>query len=113
MPGRPDPAARVIRFKSVKVVIDGRFVLDEADLQARLAGAFGYGPFYRRDLAALRDLLTAGDPRPLELTWIHADAIRLALGATVFRAYLAAFESIEVADERKPWDQRFIFRLLE
>ncbi|SNY33986.1 barstar family protein [Paractinoplanes atraurantiacus] len=97
----------------MKVVIDGRFVLDEADLQARLAGAFGYGPFYKRDLAALRDCLAAGDPRPLELTWIHADAIRLALGVTVFRSYLAVFEAIEIADERRHWDQRFIFRVWE
>ncbi|MEU8817924.1 barstar family protein [Actinoplanes sp. NPDC048796] len=103
----------MIRFKAVKVVIDGRFVLDEADLQTRLAGAFGYGPFYGRDLAALRDRLTAGDPRPLELTWIHADAIRLALGGAAFRAYLTVFQAIEVADERKPWDERFIFRLFE
>ena len=32
------------------VVIDGRFVLDEADLHRRLAGALGYGPYYRHDL---------------------------------------------------------------
>ncbi|MFF5082514.1 barstar family protein [Actinoplanes sp. NPDC000266] len=97
----------------MKVVIDGRFVLDEADLQARLAGAFGYGPFYRRDLAGLRDRLCAGDPRPLELTWIHAGAVRLALGGALFRDYLAVFEAIEVADERKHWAERFIFRLYE
>ncbi|MEV4349126.1 barstar family protein [Actinoplanes sp. NPDC049596] len=97
----------------MKVFIDGRFVLDEADLQRRLAGAFGYGPFYAYDLAALRDCLAAGDPRPLELAWIHADALRLALGNATFRAYLKVFEAIEVDDERKPWDQRFIFRLFE
>ncbi|XVV14357.1 barstar family protein [Actinoplanes sp. CA-131856] len=97
----------------MKVVIDGRFVLDEADLQARLAGAFGYGPFYGRDLAALRDRLAAGDPRPLELTWIHADSIRLALGGATFLAYLAVLEAVEIADERKPWDERLIFRIIE
>ncbi|GAA0476901.1 hypothetical protein Ade02nite_43480 [Paractinoplanes deccanensis] len=97
----------------MKVVIDGRFVLDEADLQRRLAGAFGYGPFYGYGLTALRERLAAGDPRPLELTWIHASVIRLALGNAAFRAYLDVFEAVEQADGGKPWDERFVFRLLE
>jgi RNAse (barnase) inhibitor barstar len=118
MPARPVRLSTVIRFNGrgrcpVKVFIDGRSVLDERDLQKRLAGAFGYGPVYARDLSALRERLAAGDPRPLELAWIHADAIRLALGNATFRAYVEVFEAIEAADEGRPWDERLIFRLFD
>jgi RNAse (barnase) inhibitor barstar len=97
----------------VKVTVDGRFVLDEADLHRRLAGALGYGPAYRSDLAALRDRLAAGDPRPLQLTLIHASMIRMALGRAAFDATVAVLEAIEAADERKPWDERFVLRLFD
>jgi RNAse (barnase) inhibitor barstar len=97
----------------VKVIIDGRFVLDEADLHRRLAGAFGYGPSYRPGLRSLRERLAAGDPRPVELTWIHASVIRMALGRDAFDAYVAVLEALEAADGHKPWNERLIFRMLD
>ena len=72
----------------MKVIIDGRFVLDEADLHRRLAGALGYGPFYRHDLECLRERLADGDPRPLELVWIHAQSMRMALGTARFDRFV-------------------------
>jgi RNAse (barnase) inhibitor barstar len=97
----------------VKVIIDGRFVLSEADLHRRLAGAFGYGPFYPYDLDALREHLSAGDPRPVELVWIHAECIRLALGTAVFSRFVAALEQIEAEDEGREWSRRFVFRMFD
>ena len=97
----------------VRVVIDGRFVLDEADLHRRLAGAFGYGPYYRNDLESLHERLAAGDPRPLELTWTHATTIRLALGRAMFERFVSVFEGVERQDEGKSWTERFVFRMLE
>ena len=97
----------------MNVVIDGRFVLDEADWQRRLAGAFGYGPYYRHDLDDLRDHLAAGDPRPVHLVLIHAEAVKLALGVALFGNYLAMLHHIETADEGRPWNERFILRVLE
>jgi RNAse (barnase) inhibitor barstar len=97
----------------VKVVIDGRFVLDEADLHRRMAGAFGYGPFYERDLDSLRDQLGGGDPRPLELVWIYAQSIRMALGTALFDRFVAILEQIEGQDAKKDWSQRFVFRLFD
>ena len=97
----------------MKVVIDGRFVLDEADLHRRLAGALGYGPYHRRDLACLRGRLAAGDPRPLQLTWIHAASLRLALGRPAFDAFVAVLEELEAQDDGKDWAQRFVFRLFD
>lgn len=97
----------------MKVIIDGRFVLDEADLHRRMAGAFGYGPLYTHDLDSLREHLAAGDPRPLQLTWIHADSIRLALGSGTFDKYVAVLEQIEAQDAAKDWAQRFVFRLFD
>ena len=97
----------------MKVIIDGRFVLDEADLHRRMAGAFGYGPLYTPNLDSLRERLAAGDPRPLQLTWIHAAAIRLAVGTARFETSVAALEQIEAADAGKEWNQRFVFRLFE
>ncbi len=97
----------------MNIVIDGRFVLDEVDLHRRLAGALGYGPFYRHDLACLRERLAAGDPRPLQLTWIHAATLRLALGRARLAAFVTVLEEIEAQDEGKPWRQRFVFRLFD
>jgi RNAse (barnase) inhibitor barstar len=97
----------------VHVVIDGRFVLDEADLHRRLAGALGYGPYYRHDLACLRERLAAGDPRPLQLTWISASSFRLALGRAVFDEFVAVLERIQAQDAGKDWAERFVFRVFD
>jgi RNAse (barnase) inhibitor barstar len=97
----------------VKVIIDGRFVLDEADLHRRMAGALGYGPLYRPDLVCLHRHLSAGDPRPVQLVWTHAGALRLALGASPFDAFVALLEQVEADDLGKDWTQRFVFRLLD
>jgi RNAse (barnase) inhibitor barstar len=97
----------------VKVIIDGRFVLDEPDLHRRMAGAFGYGPCYHHDLDSLCERLTAGDPRPLQLTWIHAACIRMAVGAAIFDKYVAVLEQVEAQDAGKEWSHRFVFRLFD
>jgi RNAse (barnase) inhibitor barstar len=97
----------------MKVIIDGRFVLDEADLHRRMAGAFGYGPLYRPDLECLRTHLAAGDPRPLQLVWTYAGVIRLALGVPPFDAFVALLEQVEADDAGKDWKQRFVFRLFD
>ena len=97
----------------MRVVIDGRFVLDEADLHRRLAGALGDGPFHRHDLAGLRERLVAGDPRPLQLTWTHAACLRLALSRAAYDAFVGVFEEVEARDDGKLWGQRFVFRLFD
>ena len=97
----------------VRVIIDGRFVLDEADLHRRLAGALGYGPFHRPDLAGLRERLVAGDPRPLQLTLTHVACLRLALGRAAYDAFVGLLRDVEAGDEGKPWNQRLVFRLFD
>lgn len=95
------------------MIIDGRFVLDESDLHRRMAGAFGYGPFYRHDLESLHERLAAGDPRPVQLTCIHGTTIRLALGRVRFEVFVAVLEAVEAQDAGKNWDERFVFRILD
>ena len=97
----------------VRVVIDGRSVLDETDLHRRLAGAFGYGPRHRADLDALHGRLSVGDPRPVQLTWINGSALRMVLGNARFGEFVALLERIEAGDEGKNWAERFVFRLFE
>jgi RNAse (barnase) inhibitor barstar len=97
----------------VRVIIDGRFLLDEADLHRRLAGAFGYGPCYRYELPSLHERLAAGDPRPVQLTWSHAAAIRLALGRATFDRFVAVLRAIEAQDAGRSWNERFVFHLLD
>jgi len=97
----------------VRVIIDGRFVLDEADLHRRMVASLGYGPLYRHDLASLHDRLAAGDPRPLSLVWTHAGAIRLALGRDGYDNYVSVLASIEARDTGKPWYERFVFQIFE
>jgi RNAse (barnase) inhibitor barstar len=97
----------------VRVVIDGRCVLDEADLHRRLAGAFGYGPLYRPCLGDLRDRLAAGDPRPLQLTCINASALRMALGTARFDELITLLRAIETSDAGKDWAERFVVWIFE
>lgn len=97
----------------MNVIIDGRFVLDESDLHRRMAGAFGYGPLYCPSLDALHDRLAAGDPRPVQLTWAHGPALRLALGPSRYAGFVAMLETVEEEDAGKDWAQRFVFRLLD
>ncbi|UQU63359.1 barstar family protein [Couchioplanes caeruleus] len=98
---------------TVNVVIDGRFVLSAADLHHRLAGALGYGPYYRHDLADLRRHLAAGDPRPVQLVWTHAESIRMALGTSAYEQIVATLTEIEAGDEGRRWNERFIFRVFD
>jgi RNAse (barnase) inhibitor barstar len=97
----------------VQVIIDGRFVLDEADLQHRIAGALGYGPFHSHDLESLRERLVDGDPRPVQLIWIHCAAIRMVLGQARFGKFVATLETIDALDVGRPWNERFVFRQFE
>ena len=97
----------------MKGVIDGRCVLNEYDLHRRRAGAFGYGPRYTHDVEALRERLSAGDPRPVELVWIHGEAIRMAVGAAAYTELVGLLEGIEADDQERDWTDRFVFRLLE
>ena len=97
----------------MKVIIDGRFVLDAADLHRRLAAAFGYGPNYRPGLCTLRDRLAAGDPRPLELVWTNAGSIRMALGASAYEEFVAVLERVAADDAGRDWAQRLVFRLFD
>ena len=97
----------------MKVIIDGRSILDEADLHRRLAGALGYGPFYRHDLECLREHLAGGDPRPLELVWIHAECMRLALGTALFDRFVTVLEEVAADDAGRDWPSRFVFRLFD
>jgi len=96
----------------VNVVIDGRFVLNEADLHRRLAGAFGYGPRYRHDVDDLRKHLAAGDPRPVQLVWVHAESIRLALGVAAFDELVGMLREIATHDAGRDPDERFVFHIL-
>lgn len=107
------PVAPPARSSRVRVIIDGRFVLDEGDLHRRMVASFGYGPFYRYDLASLHDRLAAGDPRPLLLIWTHAESIKLALGRPGYDKYVAVLESVEALDAEKRWYERFIFQIYD
>ena len=53
------------------------------------------------------------DPRPVQLTWIHATCIRMAVGGAVFDRYVAVLEQVEAEDVGKDWAHRFVFRLFE
>jgi RNAse (barnase) inhibitor barstar len=97
----------------VQVIIDGRFVSDEADLHDRIAAALGYGPSYSHDLESLRERLAADDPRPLRMIWTHCDALRLVLGHARFDNFVGMLEMIEAQDAGRPWDRRFVFRQFE
>lgn len=94
----------------VEVVLDGSSIKGAGDVHRLLSDAFDFGPYYGRNLAALRDRLLTDVPRPVHVRWTHSDEARRRLGDDFDRVAEVFAEAAE-QDERFGWQDRFTFSM--
>ena len=94
----------------MKLVIDGRTIRSESDLHDLLASKLDFGPYYGRNLNALRDRLSTDVERPVDLVWQYSAASRDMLGSELFEQIAALFVKVMKHDERFEPDERFTIR---
>lgn len=90
----------------MRVELDGRTILSEAEFHAALAVCLDLGGYYGRNLNALRDVLTGSVERPVALVWHDADTSRAAMPEQ-FKAIVAILEEVAAQDRAYGWDERF------
>jgi ribonuclease inhibitor len=95
----------------VEFVIDGSCIHTEADVHEVLAKGFDFGPYYGRNLAALRDRLATDVERPARLVWKSSDISRRQLGDDLFNKITAILQFVEAQDVSFGWQERFTYLL--
>jgi ribonuclease inhibitor len=81
----------------------------ERDFHHVLARQHEFGEYYGWNLAALRDRLLTGVPRPVKLIWHDAGISRQQLGAAEFDAICRILADAEDQDRRCGWEDRFTY----
>lgn len=94
----------------MQVTVPGDDVRTEADLHRILARRLDFGPYYGRNLAALRDRLEKDVPRPVELVWERSAVSREQLGAELFDRISAILRDVAAQDAEFGWADRFTVR---
>ena len=70
-----------------------------------------FGPYYGRNLSALRDRLSTDVERPVHLLWHDAELSRAQLGADLFDRIRRILDDVVAQDEGFGWDERFTYEL--
>ncbi|MFD6177526.1 MULTISPECIES: barstar family protein [unclassified Isoptericola] len=89
------------------VVLDGTRIRTEADLHRELADQLDLGPFYGRNLAALRDRLEHDVERPVRLVWRSSRESRAQLGDALFDRVVDLLARIADDVASRGWEERF------
>ncbi|MBK3629688.1 barstar family protein [Streptomyces sp. MBT49] len=75
-----------------------------------LAEELDFGPYYRPNLAALWDRLSADVERPVELVWRDSEASKDAMGVSAFGDLRDLLLRVQQQDEDFGWEDRFTVR---
>ena len=95
------------------VVIPGDRVQTPMDLHRQLADALDFGPYYGKNLSALRDELTTNVERPVHIVWAHAAESRRALGDEFFDKVVALIRDAAQRDSELPRPNKLTFEVQE
>ncbi|CAM3415573.1 barstar family protein [Isoptericola cucumis] len=95
----------------VDVILDGTGIRSELDLHQALERQLDFGPYYGRNLAALRDRLSNDIERPIHIFWRNAEESRSSLGDELYAKIIRLFARIAEEDASYGWDERFEFSL--
>lgn len=93
------------------VQLDGHQIRTEADFHRQVAALLDFGPYYGRNLDALRDRLSTDVPRPVHLTWTAARASRAAMGAAAFDRVERVLQAVAQQDVEWGLTDRFTYEL--
>ena len=90
--------------------IDGATILSEGDLHDVLDRALDFGPYYGRNLYALRDRLNYDVERPLRIVWLNHHLSRRAMGDR-FGMIVNIFQHVIDSDVEAHVDSPFAYIL--
>jgi RNAse (barnase) inhibitor barstar len=91
---------------ATQIIIDGREARAPADIYRLIRAAEGMPAALAEDVDALWVLFTEQITRPVDLTWIHADQSRAALGVQ-FMMMMAVLQEADGHTSRRPDRPRF------
>ncbi|MEU5372261.1 barstar family protein [Streptomyces sp. NPDC005951] len=92
------------------VEIDGKRIRTPLDFHEALAEALDFGPYYRPNLAALWDRLSADVERPVTIVWRNSEESRAAMGSDKFEELRSVLIRTQEQDLSFGWDERFNVR---
>lgn len=90
--------------------IDGTKIRTIDDFHAAMASMLDLGSYYRPNLAALWDILSADVERPVQVIWRNSNESRVAMGSQAFDPVRDLLLRVQVQDEEFGWAERFTVR---
>ncbi|MFD7881911.1 barstar family protein [Streptomyces bauhiniae] len=95
---------------AIIVEINGAEIDSLQEFHKVLAERLDFGPYYRPNLAALWDRLSADVERPIEIIWKNSENSRAALGSADFEDLRNLLLRVQRQDEDFGWKDRFTVR---
>ncbi|MBA0169557.1 barstar family protein [Pectobacterium sp. CFBP8739] len=93
-----------------QIILDGLSIRTEADFHRALSDLLDFGPYYGRNLDALKDRLCNDVERPVTLIWQNAGQSRAYLG-DAFDKITAILEKVKEQDIAFNFDEKFDYVL--
>ncbi|MFI7505101.1 barstar family protein [Streptomyces sp. NPDC049687] len=95
---------------AIIVEINGAEIDSPEEFHKILAEELDFGPYYRPNLAALWDRLSADVERPVYLIWRNSETSRDAMGVCAFDDLRDLLLRVQAQDEDFGWEDRFTVR---
>ncbi|OSN00990.1 barnase inhibitor [Lonsdalea britannica] len=93
-----------------EIILDGASIETEPDFHKAMSDLLDFGPYYGRNLDALRDRLSNDVERPVKIIWINSSYSKSCLG-DCFNKIVQIFEQTKQQDIRFNWDEKFDYIL--
>ncbi|ASN85570.1 barnase inhibitor [Pectobacterium versatile] len=93
-----------------EVILDGSSIETESDFHKAMSDLLDFGPYYGRNLDALRDRLSNDVERPVKIIWMNSSYSKSCLG-DCFNKIVQIFEQTKQQDIRFNWDEKFDYIL--
>ncbi|OMQ20229.1 MULTISPECIES: barstar family protein [Serratia] len=93
-----------------EVILDGASIKTEPDFHKIMSTLLDFGPYYGKNLDALRDRLSNDVERPVTIIWLNSEQSRSCLGEC-FDKIVQIFEQTKQQDIQFNWDEKFDYIL--
>lgn len=93
-----------------EIILDGVSIETELDFHNAMSDLLDFGPYYGRNLDALRDRLSNDAERPVKIVWVNSDYSKSCLGEC-FNKIVQIFEQTKQQDIQFNWDEKFDYIL--
>ncbi|WP_395744742.1 barstar family protein [Prosthecobacter sp.] len=104
-------STQIVNVHPMEIHIEGKKISTEGELHTSLANLLDFGPYYGRNLAALRDRLLTDVERPITLIWDDSAISKRFMGSTLFGKITAIFNEAVKQDLDFKMDERFVYEL--